>query len=170
MHWEMCWKTQAGVVSFNLFDPVSWDTYSGFHGRINQAKINSLVYCALFFFSFQTTSQDKLSLNVQLRKIRFCILTPGSTAVMKRTAVSMRMWTGWTVVTTTTRETSISDERQPQWSLRGEHDKPSGLLFLVFTCQSGSANSRDASLKLQTLLFFSSLPKTAQKGLVGTSV
>lgn len=90
--------------------------------------------------------------------------------VIKRTAASTRMWTGLSVVTTTTRETSISDERQPQWSLGGERDKPSGLLLLVFTCQSGSANSRDTSLKLQPLLFFSSLPQTAQGGLVGTSV
>lgn len=61
-------RTQDGILLIYLIRFLETCT-SGFHGRINQPKINSLVYHALS--SFQATSQNKLTLSAQLCKYGF---------------------------------------------------------------------------------------------------
>lgn len=70
-------------------------------------------------------------------------------------AVSTRMWTGYAVVTAT--ETSISDSRRPQWSLRGEWDKHGSLLCGLYL--SISSLLRHQSEGTAALPFLSSLPQ-----------
>jgi hypothetical protein len=98
-------------------------------------------------------------------KIWSWILTSQSTVVIKRMAISTRMWTGYAVVTTT--ETSISDSGWPQWSLRGEWDKHGSRLCGLYLPISQLLRHQSEAMAPP---FFSSLPQRTEEGLVGTSV
>lgn len=139
--------------------------HSGFHRKINQTKINSLIYCALF--SSQATSQNKLTLNAQLCRIWSWTLTPQSTVVIKRTAVSTRMWTGYAVV----QQKPQSPTQDDRSGLSGAGNEASTAASSVpLTCQSVSSSDIRLKWRYSSPSFLSSLPERTQGGLVGTSI